>query len=150
MTPRDTLIHQATTYLSVLNDTARRREGACLIEQLLTRVRELEAWKAQQLAVENEWDAQAAGRLLGVPLGQSIRAAIRPGIEKLQQRVAELEGQVGELRDALVQAAIPLEAINGSVSWELCKPLQESVSVAVKILRSTLPATAPKEKPCTT
>lgn len=69
------------------------------------------------------------------PVGLTTEAA--DTIERLRQ-------QVVELRDALVQAAIPLEAINGSVSWELCKPLQESVSVAVKILRSTLPATAPK------
>lgn len=40
---RADLIQQAATYLSVLNDAARRREGAQLIEQLVARVRELEA-----------------------------------------------------------------------------------------------------------
>lgn len=43
MTPTDKLTHRAATYLSVLNDAARRREGAQLIEQLLASVRELEA-----------------------------------------------------------------------------------------------------------
>lgn len=59
----------------------------------LSELRELETWKTSQLKVESVWDEQAVGRLLGVPLGQSIRAAIQPSIEKLQQRVAELEGQ---------------------------------------------------------
>lgn len=42
MTSTD-LIQRATTYLDILNDAARRREGARLIEQLLDRVRELES-----------------------------------------------------------------------------------------------------------
>lgn len=38
-----------------------------------------------------------------------IRAAIQPCIEKLQRRVAELEGQVGELREAVQWAENELE-----------------------------------------
>lgn len=64
-------------------------------------LRTLADWKAEQLAVESEWDAQAVGRLLRVPLGQSVRAAIQPGIEALQRRVAELKGQACVLRAAL-------------------------------------------------
>ena len=49
------------------------------------------AWKESALLVESEWDVQAVGKLLGVPLGESIRANIQPRITAL---LAALEAQV--------------------------------------------------------
>lgn len=50
----------------------------------LTRERdELQAWKDSAMAVEAEWDPQAVARVLGLPLGVSVRAEILPGIRKL-------------------------------------------------------------------
>lgn len=46
------------------------------ISKLKERVAELEAWKESALAVEREWDEQAVGRELRVPLGASIRRAV--------------------------------------------------------------------------
>lgn len=100
----------------------------------LSALRELEDWKAGQLKVESEWDAQEVARLLKVPLGQSIRAAIQPGIEKLQQRVAELEGHVGELREEL-RYAIEIAVQRSD------PPLPEQV---FKDAHALLAATAPK------
>jgi hypothetical protein len=44
---------------------------------------ELQRWKDEQLAVEAQWDPQAVARVLGLPLGVSVRAEILPGIRKL-------------------------------------------------------------------
>lgn len=74
--------------------------------------------------------------MLGVPLGQSIRAAIQPGIEKLQQRVAELEGQVGELREAVQDALTTCEY---DMQYILDNGRLRDA------LRSTLAETEPKE-----
>ena len=52
---------------------------------------ELRAWKDSAQRVESEWDAQAVGKLLGVPLGESIRANIQPRITAM---LAALEAQV--------------------------------------------------------
>jgi hypothetical protein len=56
-------------------------------EQQLGQVREekeeLRRWKAEQLQVESEWSPQRIGKLLGLPLGSSIRAGIEPAIRKL-------------------------------------------------------------------
>ncbi len=51
---------------------------------------ELEAWKRGALSVMDELDTQAVGKLLGVPLGQPIYAAIEPGIRRLIEANAEL------------------------------------------------------------
>jgi hypothetical protein len=44
---------------------------------------ELKAWQESAFAVEEEWDAQSIGTLLGMHLGQSIRANIEPKIREL-------------------------------------------------------------------
>lgn len=89
----------------------------------LSALRELEDWKASQLKVESEWNSQEVGRLLKVPLGHSIRAAIQPAIEKLQRRVAELEGQVGELRDGCEQIAKHIAAGDEDIAQYLAYDL---------------------------
>jgi len=59
-------------------------------------VERLQNWKEQALAVEAEWNSQAVGKLLGVPLGHSIRRYVQPAIESLRARVAELEKERDE------------------------------------------------------
>lgn len=49
----------------------------------MTELEELRSWKKQALQVESQWDAQKVGDLLGIGLGQSIRANIEPKIEQL-------------------------------------------------------------------
>lgn len=44
----------------------------------------LRRWKAEQMAVESSWDAQAVGTELGVVWGQAIRPQILPAILKLK------------------------------------------------------------------
>ena len=64
----------------------------------LTRERdELAAWKESAMAVEAEWDEQAVGRALQIPLGAPIRANILAGIEALQQRANQLAASFIEL-----------------------------------------------------
>lgn len=58
-------------------------EAAAVVEQLA----QLRAWKESALALEREWDAQAIGKMLGLPLGVSIRKGIH---EKVPQLVADL------------------------------------------------------------
>lgn len=72
-----------------------------------------------------------------------ILAAIQPGIEKLQRRVAELEGQVQTLREACEKSSAEVRHAFrfGSLSEHdagLC-------SRAVKMLENAVTATTPKE-----
>lgn len=69
--------------------------------QVLRDLQRLRAWKAEALAVESEWDAQAVGALLGVELGASIRVAIQPGIATLQREADEAREQVAA-RDKII------------------------------------------------
>ena len=55
---------------------------------------ELKSWKDAAISVDNEWDCQKLGRLIGAPLGGSIRKA-------LMQKVPELLAQVVQMREAL-------------------------------------------------
>lgn len=55
---------------------------------------ELKGWKESAIAVEREWDCQKLGRLIGAPLGGSIRKA-------LMQKVPELQAQLAQMREAL-------------------------------------------------
>ena len=71
------------------------------VAELEKRVRELEAerdelkgWKAEQLAVENTWDAQAVGELIGCKWGDGIREKIEPFIKDI---IAERDGLKAEL-----------------------------------------------------
>jgi hypothetical protein len=70
-----------------MSDIADQQE----INRLNAKVEALEGWKAQALAVEAEWDVQAIGKRLDVPLGSSIRAAILPAIDALELEVMRLQ-----------------------------------------------------------
>jgi hypothetical protein len=72
------------------------------------RCAELEQWKQSQLAVESEWSPQTVGKLLGLTLGQSIRANIQPKIEELLARIANLEADKRRLEEVIKQAACDL------------------------------------------
>lgn len=60
-------------------------------------VEDLEEWKRQALLVEASWDVQAVGRLINVPLGGDIRAAIQPALEKRQRKIAVLLDALNKL-----------------------------------------------------
>lgn len=84
-------LHPETELIDVLAAIQSVRSEARNYPNLQLKIEGLARWKAEQLLVESEWDAQAVGRLLQVPLGGSIRAAIQPGIEALQERVRQLQ-----------------------------------------------------------
>lgn len=69
------------------------------INSLKERVKELELWKNQAIAVESEWDCQSVGKALNLPLGNSIRKNILP-------KIAELIASNNQLREALEIAMI--------------------------------------------
>ncbi len=52
-------------------------------------IEKLQRWKDQILQMDSEWDVQAVGKLLGLTLGDNIRPAIQPGIEKLHALLQE-------------------------------------------------------------
>jgi len=52
------------------------------VQEELTQLR---AWKESAMQVESEWDSQAVGKLLGIPLGASIRKNIAPKIKAMQE-----------------------------------------------------------------
>jgi hypothetical protein len=54
------------------------------------RIAELEAWKKSAAKILNECCLQEVGEELGVPLGQSIYAAILPGVRALKAENAKL------------------------------------------------------------
>lgn len=68
----------------------------------------LEKWKAEQLQVEAQWDVQAIGRLLGLKLGDHVRPAIQPAIERLQR-------EADEMREALAWRAMDTAPRDGEV-----------------------------------
>jgi hypothetical protein len=53
-------------------------------------IEDLRRWKAEALAVEAQWDAQAVGKALGLTLGTPIKAGILPAVEKLKAELASL------------------------------------------------------------
>jgi len=91
---------------------------------LAEQVRTLENWKEQQLAVESEWDAQAVGRLLNVPLGQPIRAAIGPGIESLKEQVRLLR----ESLENLLRYTISCEGLINASESRQCSEARETLN----------------------
>lgn len=59
---------------------------------------DLQRWKNEQLAVESCWDAQAVGKLLGLPLGINIRANIESCIIGLQSQLTAAQEELAHLR----------------------------------------------------
>ena len=60
--------------------------------------RELEAWKAEAMAAEDSWDAQAVGTELDLACGASIRPAILPELVRRRERITKLEEWAKHLR----------------------------------------------------
>lgn len=67
------------------------------IARLRAENEELRAWKASALAIERTWDEQEVGRLLGLPLGASIKSAIEPGLRRVLAMQEELRATVERL-----------------------------------------------------
>lgn len=61
------------------------------IQRLEAEVKQLKSWKEEMLYVESTWDCQAVGHLLGLTLGDNIRANIQSSIEALQAEVKRLK-----------------------------------------------------------
>jgi hypothetical protein len=64
---------------------------AIKIRELQDYIVELEAWKAQQLAIEASWNPQKVANLLNIPIGTEIHPNILPAIEKLHERINQLK-----------------------------------------------------------
>lgn len=75
---------------------------------------ELRRWKKEQMQVESEWDAQAVGRELDLPLGSSIRAGILPAVKKLRQQLATMYSLVGV--EAILVAALTEYSIGNRIA----------------------------------
>lgn len=88
------------------------RTVATELDRLRAEVAELEAWKRGALSVMKEMDTQAVGKLLGVPLGQPIYAAIEPGIRRLMEENAEL---VGLMKESLMFTQHGVYTVNASL-----------------------------------
>lgn len=56
-------------------------------QEIILKCNDLEEWKQQQLVVESEWDVQAVGKALNIPIGASIRKGILPAVERLKKVV---------------------------------------------------------------
>lgn len=78
-------------------------------ERLECERNELLQWKKEMLLVESQWDEQAVGKLLGLQLGDYIKANIEL---KLRQLIRERD----EARDALSEIALYLSVGMGDES----------------------------------
>jgi hypothetical protein len=59
---------------------------------LRAQIKELEAWK--ESAIAHMPDFQEIGKLLNIPLGESVHDKIIPGIKKIQELQKEVDAQV--------------------------------------------------------
>lgn len=60
---------------------------AIKIRELQDYIVELEAWKAQQLAIEASWNPQKVANLLNIPIGTEIHPNILPAINKKHEQI---------------------------------------------------------------
>lgn len=83
---------------------------------------------------------------IGVNLHQR-QERIGECIHELEPSRDELREQVAKLREALALAGIPLEVLHATErgGTALCGEVQDSIAVAVPVIREALAATAPKE-----
>lgn len=91
MNPPDQLIADARNHLDLLNDAARKREGARIIERLLARVRELESTLAERWPNLAHQDRDRLLALCGGRADVWLSTAACETIEGLRDRVRELE-----------------------------------------------------------
>lgn len=71
------------------------------VDQEQTELESLRAWKESAMEVERQWDEQKVAKLLGIPLGASIRPEIQPRVEKLRSVNQELRASLVECSCAL-------------------------------------------------
>ena len=71
---------------------------------------------------------------------ESLRSAFDGGSDNWKAERDKLTG-------ALVKAAIPLEAINASVKWELADSIKWEIQEAIDSIRAVLPEVKGKELP---
>jgi hypothetical protein len=55
-------------------------------------------WKKEMLLVDSQWDEQAVGRLLGLKLGESIKANIEPSLRELLRERDEAREELAALK----------------------------------------------------
>lgn len=65
----------------------------------------LRRWKGEQMLVEAQWNPQAVGTAMGIPLGHNILPAIQPWIEEAKARVTGLRMDRAQLLSALSKIA---------------------------------------------
>lgn len=98
---------EAVTLAEKLRAAQKERDDALALlgcyrmdkDELKARVSELQHWKAEQLAVEKEWDPNTLATLLGGQPGQSQRKVISEQVPKLLARIAELEAVASKYED---------------------------------------------------
>ena len=76
-------------------------------------------------------------------LSELIAKTVRETFEKMESLREQREKLIG----ALVKAAIPLEAINMSVKWELADSIKWDIQEAIDCIRAVLPEVKGKELP---
>jgi len=93
----------------------------------------LRAWKESALAVEASWDAQAVARLLEIPLGADIRAAIQPAIEKLKAERDALREALQHQDHALTSLITSDLGLSSAVITELIRARTEMRATLVLV-----------------
>jgi len=92
------------------------QETCSLLAAAVARAEKAEAWKAEAMAVEAEWDAQAIAKMLGGRLGASCRAVIAEKVPQLISdrdaalaRVREVEGERNHTMAAAMRSAANID-----------------------------------------
>lgn len=80
--------------ITCVNALAGVQDPAAHLANLNKELAELREWKRQQLEVENQWDCQKIGKMLGVPLGANIREHIAPKIANLNATIERWETEL--------------------------------------------------------
>lgn len=81
----------------------------------------LRDWKESAQRVEAEWDVQAVGKLLGVPLGESVREHVQPKVAALAAEVEGLRARLhafNAMASALRKEIPPEEAGRAFQAWQ--------------------------------
>lgn len=83
------------------NTNWRTKELKAKLSEIEKQRDEMKYWIESQKQVESEWNPQEIGRLLGLPIGSSIRAALMPAIQALIKERDEAQAKCAEMREAL-------------------------------------------------
>ena len=104
MNPTDQLIADARNHLELLNDAARKREGASLIDRLIVLVRELEAERAGLAWTDAKptvpgwywWkrSPDCAAEVIEVDIGVRLFAAISGGCVPVADMFGQFAGPI--------------------------------------------------------